>query len=87
MVVHEDEAGWVPSSYLTPESEPINSSDEEDTDTIGLSVPKGKVIDTEEYRAIYDYEGEEDSQVSFKEGDTITVVDKEEDGEELTHCR
>ena len=87
MVVREDEAGWVPSSYLKVDTEPTRStsSDEEDSDTIGLNIPKIKVTDTEDYRAIYDYEGEEDSQVSFKEGDIITVVDKEEDGEELTH--
>ena len=75
-------AGWVPPSYLRPASTLMESPDEEDSDVIGLNIPGGKVIDTEEYKAIDDFEAEEDSQVSFKEGDIITVVDKEEDGEE-----
>jgi uncharacterized protein YgiM (DUF1202 family) len=73
-------AGWVPPSYLRPASTLMESPDEEDSDVIGLNIPGGKVIDTEEYKAIDDFEAEEDSQVSFKEGDIITVVDKEEDG-------
>ena len=54
--------------------------EEEDDDGIGLSIPGGKVITTEEYQAIDDYEADDEAQVSFKEGDVITVIDKEEDG-------
>ena len=74
-------AGWVPPSFIQPASTVMDSPKEEDDDAIGLNIPGGKVIDTEEYRAIDDYQGTEDSQVSFKEGDIVTVVDKEDDGE------
>ena len=74
-------SGWVPPSFIQPESTLMDSPDEEDDDIIGLNISGGKVIDTEEYRAIDDYQGTEDSQVSFKEGDIVTVVDKEDDGE------
>ena len=72
--------GWVPPSFIRPASTLMDSPDEEDDDVIGLNIPEGKVIDTEEYRAIDDYQGTEDSQVSFKEGDIVTVVHKEDDG-------
>ena len=74
------EAGWVPAGFMRLQS--LNVSSDDDDDTIGLNLSNGKVIDTEEYKAIDDFEAEEDSQVSFKEGDIITVVDKEEDGKE-----
>ena len=71
--------GWVPSSYLGPISRP--GSPNEDEDSLGLCVPDGKVIQTEDYKAIDDYEAEDSSQVTLKEGDSVTVIDKEEDGE------
>ena len=74
-------SGWVSPSFIRPASTLIDSPDEEGDDVIGLIISGGKVIDTEEYRAIDDYQGTEDSQVSFKEGDIVTVVDKEDDGE------
>ena len=42
-----------------------------------FSVP---AIDAEEYRAIDSYEAEGPGQVSFEEGDIISVLDKIEDG-------
>ena len=81
MATNGKTAGWVPPSFIRPASTLMESPDEEDDDVIGLNIPGGKVIDTEEYRAIDDYQGTEDSQVSFKEGDIVTVVDKEDDGE------
>ena len=81
MATNGELTGWVPPSFIRPTSTLTNSSDDEDDDVIGLNIPGGKVIDTEEYRAIHDYQGTEDSQVSFEEGDIVTVVDKEDDGE------
>ena len=81
MATNGELTGWVPPSFLRPASTLSDSPDEEDDDVIGLNIPGGMVIDTEEYRAIDDYQGTEDSQVSFKEGDIVTVVDKEDDGE------
>ena len=81
MATNGELSGWVPPSFIRPASTLMESPNEEDDDVIGLNIPGGKAIDTEEYRAIDDYQGTEDSQVSFKEGDIITVVDKEDDGE------
>ena len=81
MATNGELTGWVPPSFLRPASTLSDSPDEEDDDVIGLNIPGGMVIDTEEYRAIDNYQGTEDSQVSFKEGDIVTVVDKEDDGE------
>ena len=91
-IIHKDDSGWwmandgeltgwVPPSFIRPASTLMESPDEEDDDVIGLINSGGKMIDTEEYRAIDDYQGTEDSQVSFKEGDIVNVVDKEDDGE------
>lgn len=79
MVCSNGKVGWVPKSYLRPTSK-MESPDEEDDTGIGLSIPEGKVIAVEEYRAIDDYDADDEAQVSFKEGDVITVIDKEEDG-------
>ena len=81
MATNGELTGWVPPSFIRPASTLSDSPDEEDDDVIGLNIPGGMMIDTEEYRAIDDYQGTEDSQVSFKEGDIVTVVDKEDDGE------
>lgn len=85
MVSSKNKVGWVPQSYIRPTSR-LDSPDEEDEedDGIGLSIPGGKVITTEDYQAIDDYEAEDEAQVSFKEGDVVTVIDKEEDGKART---
>ena len=82
MVCAKEKVGWVPKSYLDPvaQAESPDNDDDDDDDGIGLSIPGGKVIASEEYRAIDDYNADDDAQVSFKEGDMITVIDKEEDG-------
>ena len=84
MATDGESTGWVPSDFLQPVSESTtsdSSGEEDNDDVIGLNIPGGRVIHTEEYLAIDNYEAEDDSQVSFKEGCLITVVDKEEDGE------
>ncbi len=43
-------------------------------------------LDVEEYKAIDLYEAEGPGQVSFEEGDIITVVDKMEDGKSMVPC-
>lgn len=80
MVCSKNKVGWVPKSYLRPSSKMESPDEEEDDDGIGLSIPGGKVIASEEYQAIDDYEADDEAQVSFKEGDVVTVIDKEEDG-------
>ena len=80
MVCSKGKVGWVPKSYIRPTSQMESPDDDDDDDSVGLSVPGGKVIASEEYRAIDDYNADDDAQVSFKEGDVITVIDKEEDG-------
>ncbi len=47
------------------------------TQTDGFSVP---ALEVEEYKAIDSYEAKGPGQISFEEGDIITVVDKIEDG-------
>lgn len=80
MVSSKNKVGWVPRSYIRPTSRVESPDEDEEDDGIGLSIPGGKVITTEDYQAIDDYEAEDEAQVSFKEGDVVTVIDKEEDG-------
>lgn len=75
---------------MTSEGESTKDSDDSG---LGSQPPSGSVtpqqnksfgvpaLEVEEYKAIDSYEAEGPGQVSFEEGDTITVVDKMEDGE------
>ena len=45
-------------------------------------VPAKETPKTEYVKALYDYTAGEDSELSFKEGDVIQVVDREGDGNE-----
>ena len=51
------------------------------------STEPGEVQDTSKYIAFTDYSTDDPRQISFKEGTSLTVVDKSEDGkrEELTN--
>lgn len=69
--------GWVPKSYLqriTGDTEAFLDDPEEWTDI-------GTTDRRRSHLAIADYETTDPSQLAFKEGAEVTVLDKEEDGE------
>lgn len=68
--------GWFPASYvqLMAAAEKKTSS----ASSVASSTPAAATQQGEKYVALYDYNGQYEDELSFKEGDVLNVVNKEE---------
>ena len=73
------ESGWVPGSFLGPPLQDVE--DFIDNPEEWGDEQEGDHDHEQLYEAIADYDSGDANQLSFKEGDKVKVVDKDDDGE------